>query len=78
MTLQTESSFGVAIGNESEPRTMPIEFKIVGEHLEDPAHLLVLGADGAYTTMIRPVNGWRQRSRIHSWLLLPVFNDATE
>ena len=46
----------------------PTEFLVVGEHRDDPLHLLLLGADGRHyvyslpdgsTSPVKPDDGWR-------------------
>lgn len=57
---------------------MPVEFEIVGEHLKNPAHLLVIGADGAYYHY----DPARERLALTEpdarWLLLPTLDEVSE
>ena len=56
---------------------MPVEFTIVGEHVEDPAHLLVLGADGAYYDYDPARERMAPTELDEQWLLLPTLDHAT-
>lgn len=57
---------------------MPVEFTIVGEHLDDPAHLLVLGADGAYYDYDPAHERLAPTEPDARWLLLPTRDEATD
>jgi hypothetical protein len=56
---------------------MPVEFTIVGEHVEDPTHLLVLGADGAYYAYDPAHERLAPTEPDAQWHFLPAFEDAT-
>ncbi len=57
---------------------MPVEFMIVGEHSEDPAHLLVLGTDGTYYDYHPACERPAPIEPDAQWLLLPTLDEATE
>ena len=57
---------------------MPVEFTIVGEHLADPAHLLVLGADGAYYDYEPAHEQLAPTEPDAGRLLLPTRDEATD
>jgi hypothetical protein len=56
---------------------MPVEFMIVGEHREDPAHLLVRGTDGAYYDYDPAHERLAPTEPDGQWLLLPTPEEAT-
>lgn len=57
---------------------MPVEFEVIGEHLDDPAHLLVLGADGTYYDYDPAHERLAPTEPDARWLLLPPFDEAAE
>jgi hypothetical protein len=57
---------------------MPVEFEIVGEHLENPAHLLVLGADGAFYDYDPSHERLAPTEPDARWLLLPTLDEVSE
>lgn len=63
---------------ELESRTTPVEFEIVGEPLENAAHLLVLGADGACYDQ-DPAHERLAPTKLNArWLLLPTLHEVSE
>lgn len=57
---------------------MPVEFKIVGEHRDDPAHFLVLGTDGLYYDYDPAQERLAPTEPDAQWLFLPTLDEATE
>jgi hypothetical protein len=56
---------------------MPVEFTIVGEHLDDPTQLLVLGADGVYYAYDPAHERLAPTEPDEQWMLLRTLDEPT-